>query len=77
MTPKIHQFIIEVQTGVILRCERSQMWKALIIMDDAFALAECIPSGLTAHHAACEFLEFVFNDNTDPGYKPPTWCRRI
>ena len=79
---KENQFITEVQTGIIIhfikkRNNRTKtIWSALGFMDDAFRAGKLIPKNKTAHKAACEFLEFIFEDHEEPGYKPPNWLTR-
>jgi hypothetical protein len=79
---KKQQFITEVQTGLILRylgdgkSGHKAMWHALINLDDAFYAAERIPSNMTAHKAACEFLEFIFKDSKDPEPTYASWFLR-
>ena len=52
------------------------MWYALISMDVAQDASECIPENMTAHKAVCQFIEFIFKDNRDPDYNPPSWFMR-
>jgi hypothetical protein len=79
---KREQFLIEVQTGVIVRSIKSElnaeqsMWEALIHMDDAFNASRKIPKNMEAHEAACEFLEFIFKDNKERSYAPPAWLQK-
>jgi hypothetical protein len=77
---KKHQFIIEVQTGLIIRHilqnvgnGRKAMYSALIALDDAFYAADRIPDDVSAHEAACHWLEHRFGDNKEPGYHAPSW----
>lgn len=66
MDPKIYQFITEVQTAMIVfHCsghyERKKIGPIsdiLIGLDDAFDAARNIPTDMTAHQAACEYVEF-------------------
>ncbi|HUT29615.1 MAG TPA: hypothetical protein VMX13_07480 [Sedimentisphaerales bacterium] len=76
-------FLREVHSALIIRRILDQpgaghkaMWHALIDMDDAQYASERIPEDMTAHKAACEFIEFVFKDNKDPDYNPPSWFIR-
>jgi len=69
---KKFQFITEVQTALIANAinlsleedakERRHIFSAngtLINMDDAFYAAERIPKNISAHEAACEFVNFM------------------
>ena len=76
-------FLREVHSALIIRrildepgAGHKAMWHALIDMDDAQYASERIPEDMTAHKAACQFLEFVFKDSKDPDYKPPLWFMR-
>ena len=80
---KQQQFITEVQTAIIIRkilenpgAGHKAMWPALINMDDAFYASERIPEDMTAHMAACQWLEAIFEDNKEEGYKKPQWMMR-
>lgn len=78
---KQDQFITEVQTGIIIRsildnhpdARHKALWPALISMDDAFYASTRIPEKISAHEAACQFLEFVFEDKKGESYQTPTW----
>jgi hypothetical protein len=71
-----------VQTGIILRRLGDQegghtaMWQGLVNMDDAFYAADHIPEDISAHKAACQFLEFIFKDNKDPNATVEGWFLR-
>ncbi|MCK5609147.1 hypothetical protein KAR91_45150 [Candidatus Pacearchaeota archaeon] len=77
---KKDQFLMEVQTGVIIRGLKSEengatsMYLSISKMNDAYFAADRIPAELTAHEAACNFLEFVYEDTKDGN--PPSWCLR-
>lgn len=79
---KREQFIVEVQTGIIIRSIKSKdnaahaMWSALISMDDAFAASKNIPTKMDPHEAACEFLQFIFKDDKNKSYIPPAWLQK-
>lgn len=76
-------FLREVHSALIIRrildnpgAGHKAMWHALTNMDDAQYASERIPEDMTAHKAACQFLEFVFEDSKDPDYSPPLWFMR-
>lgn len=86
---KQFQFIMEVQTALVTNAinvsldedarEMRHIFSAtgtLIKMDDAFYAAERIPSYMTAHEAANEFVGFAC-ENLRNGEKPlPAWFSR-
>ena len=77
---KKDQFLMEVQTGIIIRVMKSEengatsMYLSISKMDDAYFAADKIPADLTAHEAACKFLAFVYEDSKDED--SPGWCFR-
>ncbi len=86
---KKFQFITEVQTALINKAinvsleadakSRRHIFSAtgtLINMDDAFYAAERIPAGMSAHEAACQFVEFVCENIREPGETVPHWFAR-
>lgn len=86
---KKFQFITEVQTALITNAinlslqenpkEKRHIFSAtgtLINMDDAFYAAERIPANLSAHRAACEFIEFACENLRPQGSKVPSWFAR-
>lgn len=86
---KKFQFITEVQTALVTNAvnlsleadakERRHIFSAtgtLINMDDAFYAADRIPVNLTAHQAACEFVEFACENLREQGAKVPNWFQR-
>lgn len=86
---KKFQFITEVQTALIANAinlsleanakEQRHIFSAtgtLINMDDAFYAAERIPPNLSAHEAACEFVEFACKNLREDNAKVPLWFAR-
>lgn len=87
---KKFQFITEVQTALIANAinlslesdakERRHIFSAtgtLINMDDAFYAAERIPENLSAHEAACQFVEFACQNLRPEAAKVPHWFQRF
>lgn len=86
---KRYQFITEVQTALITNAinlsleedakKNRHIFSAtgtLINMDDAFYAAERIPENLTAHEAACQFVEFACDNLRASGQLPKHWFAR-
>jgi hypothetical protein len=87
---KKFQFITEVQTALIANAinlsteednkERRHIFSAtgtLINMDDAFYAAERIPKGMSAHEAACEFINFACQNLQEANAEVPNWFARF
>lgn len=87
---KKFQFITEVQTALIANAinksldddakERRHIFSAtgaLINMDDAFYAAERIPNNLSAHKAACEFIDFTCSRMNGERTSVPIWFQRF
>ena len=84
MDPKIYQFITEVQTAMIV-FHSSEHYKGkdigpisdvLIGLDDAFHAAQNIPESMTAHEAACEYVEFWQADPSESNQFLKPWISR-
>ncbi|MDY6930111.1 MAG: hypothetical protein SWN10_23940 [Pseudomonadota bacterium] len=86
---KKFQFITEVQTALINNAinvsldsdarDRRHIFSAtgtLINLDDAFYAAERIPTDMSAHEAACEFVGFVCENLREEGEQVPAWFAR-
>lgn len=86
---KKFQFITEVQTALINNAinvslesdarDRRHIFSAtgtLIKLDDAFYAAERIPQDMTAHEAACEFVDFACQNLREEGAQVPAWFSR-
>ncbi|MGA2662876.1 MAG: hypothetical protein ABSH34_35805 [Verrucomicrobiota bacterium] len=83
---KKQQFLTEVQTAIIIwyvSKDRNRpadamgaMLRALMDLDEAHYAATRIPPNMSANEAACKFVEFRFEQNKEPGYKPASWMMR-
>lgn len=86
---KKFQFITEVQTAMIHNAINKSLESdilrnrhlvsatgSLITMDDAFYAAERIPANMTAHEAACEFVEFNCKIHQEVDTTVPCWFQR-
>jgi hypothetical protein len=86
---KKFQFITEVQTALINNAvnlsleadakDRRHIFSAtgtLGTLDDAFYAAERIPSDMTAHEAACQFIGFACENLRERGESVPYWFQR-
>jgi len=86
---KKFQFITEVQTALINNAinlsleedarSRRHIFSAtgtLINLDDAFHAAERIPSDMSAHEAASEFVGFICENLREEGAQVPAWFAR-
>lgn len=86
---KRFQFITEVQTALINNAtnisldedarSKRHIFSAtgtLINMDDAFYAADRIPTNLSAHEAACQFIGFVCENLRNSEDKIPSWFAR-
>jgi len=86
---KRFQFITEVQTALITNAINMSLGDnakdmryifsatgTLIKMDDAFYAADRIPKDLSAHEAACEFVEFICENLRGKDAMVPDWFAR-
>ena len=79
---KKEQFITEVQTALIVyhisnKDEKDTgTFSVLIDMDDAFYASDRIPAEMSAHEAACLFVEFATKSASEEDYQAPVWCLR-
>jgi hypothetical protein len=86
---KKFQFITEVQTALINNAvnmslnddaiNKRSIFSAtgtLINMDNAFYAADRIPNDMSAHQAACQFVEFVCENIRPEGQEVPHWFAR-